>query len=63
MINQNDYPKPYSERFLTEYNIKPREVYCPNCSYTATTDLPAPKCDKCHGKLITRIALNDIMVR
>lgn len=33
-----------------EYNIRKREVWCPNCKVTIVTDQPSPTCDDCFGK-------------
>lgn len=32
------------------FNIKPREVYCPQCKKTIVTDVAGPTCDDCFGK-------------
>ena len=32
------------------FNIKPREVYCPNCKRIRVTDEPCPVCEECFGK-------------
>ena len=34
----------------SHFNLKPREVWCPNCKKTIKTDEPAPTCDDCFGK-------------
>ena len=50
----NELPEPYTESSL-ECNYRYREVYCPECKYTIITNLPGPKCGKCHSNLITKI--------
>jgi Zn finger protein HypA/HybF involved in hydrogenase expression len=34
---------------LTPTNIKPREVWCPQCKVTITTDVATPTCQECFG--------------
>jgi len=35
---------------MTIYNLKYREVWCPNCKTIKVTNEPAPVCEECYGK-------------
>jgi hypothetical protein len=48
------FKMPYSKS-NKENNIKPRIVRCLTCDYVIATDLAAPYCGMCNGKLITLI--------
>lgn len=37
------------------YNIKPRELWCPNCKVIVINDKPSPPCEKCGSQLLTVI--------
>lgn len=38
---------------MTEFNMKPRLLYCPQCKTDTENAKPFPKCDVCGSNLIT----------
>lgn len=67
MISPQEYPwltetssQPFTETPMPT-NIKPRIVYCENCKYRITTDLPAPKCGICERFLIKILKTHELV--
>ena len=59
-VTKTTYPtkedtKIYTENIITKLKNYKVIVYCPNCEYSIETDIPAPMCGECNGKLIRAI--------